>query len=56
MPVMLTKITEEDWEDVLEVFDASQPERGEPGHGIIGKFPEALHFSGLQMRCVLGLV
>ena len=43
MPVMLTKITEEDWEIVLEVFDASQPERGEPGHDD-RKFPEALHF------------
>ena len=40
---MLTKITEEDWEIVLEVFDASQPERGEPGHDD-RKFLEALHF------------
>ena len=29
---MLTKMTEEDWEIVLEVFDAAQSERGEPGH------------------------
>jgi transposase len=28
---MLTKMTEEDWEIVLEVFDAAQSERGEPG-------------------------
>ena len=28
-PVMLTKMTEEDWEIVLEVFDAGQSERGE---------------------------
>jgi transposase len=40
-PVMLTKMTEEDWEIVLEVFDAAQWERGEPGHGD-RKFLEAL--------------
>jgi len=40
---MLTKMTEEDWEIVLEVFDAAQSERGEPGHDD-RKFLEALHY------------
>ena len=40
---MLTKMTEEDWEIVLEVFDAGQSERGEPGHDD-RKFLEALHY------------
>jgi transposase len=38
---MLTKMTEEDWETMLEVFDAAQSERGEPGHDD-RKFLEAL--------------
>jgi transposase len=38
---MLTKMTEEDWAIVLEVFDAAQSERGEPGHDD-RKFLEAL--------------
>jgi hypothetical protein len=42
-PVMLTKMTEEDWEIVLEVFDAAQSERGEPGRDD-RKFLEALHY------------
>jgi hypothetical protein len=29
---MLTGMTEEDWSIVLEVFDAAQSNRGEPGH------------------------
>ena len=41
---MLTKMTEEDWEIVLEVFDAAQSERGEPGHDDDRKFLEALHY------------
>ena len=40
---MLTKMTEEDWEIVLEVFDAAQSERGEPGHDD-RNFLEALHY------------
>jgi transposase len=42
-PAMLTKMTEEDWEIVLEVFDAVQSERGEPGHDD-RRFLEALHY------------
>ena len=41
-PASLTKMTEEDWEIVLEVFDAAQSERGEPGHND-RKFLAALH-------------
>lgn len=40
---MLTKMTEEDWEVVLELFDAAQSERGEPGRDD-RKFLEALHY------------
>ena len=40
---MLTRMTEGDWEIVLEVFDAAQSGRGEPGHDD-RKFLEALHF------------
>ena len=40
---MLTRMTEDDWTVVLEVFDASQSRRGEPGHND-RKFLEALHF------------
>lgn len=29
---MLTRMTEDDWAIVLEVFDAAQSCRGEPGH------------------------
>jgi transposase len=29
---MLTRMTEEDWELALEVFDVAQSSRGEPGH------------------------
>ena len=29
---MLTGMTERDWLTVLEVFDAAQSSRGEPGH------------------------
>jgi transposase len=36
-------MTEEDWEIVLEVFDAAQSERGEPGRDD-RKFLEALHY------------
>jgi transposase len=40
---MLTKMTEDDWAIVLEVFDAAQSRAGEPGHDD-RKFLEALHF------------
>ena len=40
---MLTGITEDDWSIMLEVFDAAQSRRGEPGHDN-RKFLEALHF------------
>jgi transposase len=40
---MLTKMTEEDWEIVLALFDAAQSERGEPGRDD-RKFLEAMHY------------
>ena len=40
---MLTKMTEADWDIVLEVFDAAQSARGEAGHDD-RKFLEALHY------------
>src|SRR5947208_930343 len=40
---MLTGMTERDWEIVLDVFDAAQSRRGEPGHDD-RKFLEAVHF------------
>src|SRR4029077_20652788 len=40
---MLTKMTEEDWEIVLEGFDAAQSRRGQPGRDD-RKFLEALHY------------
>ena len=40
---MLTGMTEDDWSIVLEVFEAAQSRRGEPGHDD-RKFLEALHF------------
>jgi transposase len=40
---MLTKMTEEDWEIVLALFDAAQWERGEPGRDD-RKFLEAMHY------------
>jgi transposase len=40
---MLTRMTEEDWTLALEVFEAVQSRRGEPGHDD-RKFLEALHF------------
>ena len=40
---MLTKLTEADWEIVLEVFEAVQSKRGEPGHDD-RRFLEALHY------------
>jgi len=40
---VLTQMTEHDWALVLEVFDATQSSRGEPGHND-RKFLEALHY------------
>src|SRR5690242_4736712 len=40
---MLTGMTERDWEITLEVFDAVQSKRGEPGHDD-RKFLEAVHY------------
>jgi transposase len=40
---MLTGMTERDWSTVLEVFDAAQSSRGEPGHND-RKFLEAIHY------------
>ena len=40
---MLTKMSEADWAIVLEVFEAAQSRRGEPGHDD-RKFLEAQHF------------
>jgi len=42
-PDMLTGMTEHDWSIVLEVFDAAQSSRGEPGHDD-RKFLEAIHY------------
>jgi transposase len=42
-PDMLTGMTERDWLIVLEVFDAVQSSRGEPGHDD-RKFLEAIHY------------
>ncbi len=40
---MLTKMSEDDWAIVMEVFDAVQSRRGEPGHDD-RKFLEAVHY------------
>ena len=40
---MLTRMTEEDWDLALEVFDASQSSRGEPGRDD-RKFLEAIFY------------
>ncbi len=40
---MLTRMTESDWDIVLEVFDAAQSRRGEPGHDD-RKCLEAMHY------------
>ena len=40
---MLTGMTERDWWIALEVFDAVQSSRGEPGHDD-RKFLEAIHY------------
>jgi len=40
---MLTRMTEDDWAIVLDVFDAAQSRSGEPGHDD-RKFLEAVHF------------
>lgn len=40
---MLTQMTEADWAITLEVFDAAQSSRGEPGRDD-RKFLEALHY------------
>src|SRR5579875_2753436 len=40
---MLTRMTEQDWTLVLEVFEASQSARGAPGHND-RKFLEAVHY------------
>lgn len=42
-PDMLTRMMERDWLIVLDVFDAAQSSRGEPGHDD-RKFLEALHY------------
>ena len=42
-PAMLTGMTEPDWLIVLDVFDAAQSSRGEPGHDD-RQFLEALHY------------
>ena len=44
---MLTGMTERDWSIALEVFDAAQSSRGEPGHDD-RKFLEAVHFFTLH--------
>ena len=40
---MLTGMTARDWSTVLQVFDAAQSSRGEPGHDD-RKFLEAIHY------------
>jgi len=44
---MLTRMTEEDWELALEVFDAAQSSRGEPGRDD-RRFLEAIHYFTLH--------
>jgi transposase len=46
-PVMLTRMTEADWDLALTVFDAVQSKRGEPGHND-RRFLEAIHFFTLH--------
>jgi transposase len=46
-PDMLTGMTERDWSVVLEVFDAAQSSRGEPGHDD-RKFLEAVHYFAIH--------
>ena len=41
-PDMLTGMTEQEWLITLEVFDAAQSNRGEPGHDD-RKFLDAIH-------------
>ena len=41
--LVLTRMTDDDWAIVLEVFDGVQSRRGEPGHDE-RKFLEALHY------------
>jgi len=43
-PDVLTGMTERDWAIVLQVFDAAQSRRGEPGHDV-RKFLEAITIS-----------
>ena len=45
-PVMLTKMTEEDWEIVLEVFDAGQSERANPDTTIVSSWRHCI-----TLRC-----
>ena len=42
-PDMLTGMTERDWSTVLQVFDAAQSSRGEPGHND-RKSLEGIHY------------
>jgi hypothetical protein len=51
---MLTKMTEEDWVRVLEVFHACRSRRGDKGRDD-RKFFEALHyFTPVRIRSLLG--
>jgi hypothetical protein len=44
---MLTGMTEDDWSIVVEVFEAAQSRRGEPGHdGNRGKTPGTMRQAG----------
>ena len=42
---MLTKMTEEDWEIVLEVFDAGQSERANPDTTIVSSWRHCITFT-----------
>ncbi len=55
---MLTGMNERDWQIALDVFDAAQSRRGEPGHDD-RRFLEAIHYFAVpqhHLACVAGPV
>ena len=53
---MLTGMTERDWLTVLEVFDAAQSSRGEPGHDDRKFLAQRIHDASLRDRAEDGKV
>jgi hypothetical protein len=54
---MLTGMTQRHWSVVLQVFDAAQSSRGEPGHDD-RKFPQDIHYfsvHGITWRALHGV-